>query len=99
MRLAAGLWADERALGDEERAGQAGALLVERDPEVGVDVRRVGAEAGLGREDDAVMKLDVAYPDGLEEPCLRIGVEFEHLVWCSLNTVAVSGYASQLPPL
>ena len=81
MRLAARLRADERALGDEERAGHAGALLVEPDPEVGVDVRRVGAEAGLGREDDAVGEGDVADLDRLEEGRGGRGHGDGHIAW------------------
>ena len=67
MGLAAGLRGDVRALGDEERAGDAGALGVVLDAELGRDVLGGVADAGEGREDDAVGQGDVTDVNGLEE--------------------------------
>lgn len=67
VRHAAGLRRDVRRLGDEQRAGDAGALRVVLDREVAVDVRLVRAHASQGREHDAVGELDVADLDRLEE--------------------------------
>ena len=58
---------DEGRLGDEERAGDGGALLVVLDDEVGGDVCVVGPVAGERGEDDAVGELHVADLDRGEE--------------------------------
>lgn len=64
---AAGLGRNVRRLGDEERAGHAGALLVVLEREVAVDVVAVGADTRQRREHDAVGELDVADLDRLEQ--------------------------------
>ncbi len=74
MRLAAGLRGNIRCLRNKKRAGHAGALCVKLDAEVGVHMCRIGAVAGLGREDDAVGECDVANLDGLEERGGGVGV-------------------------
>ena len=67
VREPARLRRDEDALGDEQRAADAGALRVVLDDEARRGVRGVVAVARHGREDDAVREGGVADLDGLEE--------------------------------
>ena len=73
VSLARRLGGDVGGLGDEERAGDGGALRVVLDAEVGRDVRVVVAQAGEGCEDDAVRELHVANLDRREESRSCIG--------------------------
>ena len=67
IRLAAGLTRNVCPLGDEERAGDAAALLVVLDTELRRDVRVVIAVPGQGGEHDPVSEGDIAHLDRLEE--------------------------------
>ena len=64
---AGSLGRDERRLGDEERTGDGGPLLIVLDDEVGWDVLTAGSVAGEGCKDDTMPELHVAYLDGGEE--------------------------------
>ena len=66
-RKVAGLGGNEGRLGDEERAGNACALLVELDEEVRRNVVRVCTHPRLGPEHNAVGERDVTDFDRAEE--------------------------------
>lgn len=67
VRLTASLAGDVGSFSDEERTGDAGALSVVLDAEIGVNMLAVRTETGEGGEHNPVGELDVADLDGLEE--------------------------------